>query len=341
MAECPPGVPALLGHQVDGRQPRRSGVVRRSGRDRSGEGAGQALFDDGADPDGADTLVGCTEQGLHIERLIAEGGMGAVYAVRVLATGERLALKVLRRAHAGNPGLTSRFAREVRLGRLIDHPNVCPTLAEGHLEDGRPFFLMPLFEGITLGEEVRRSGPLELPRALAIADQILAGLSAMHAARIVHRDLQPDNVLLVRAPSAGAAAPVPAVKLIDLGFAHEPGVDTGDGVTPESPGSLVGTLLFMSPEQAMRGRAIDARSDQFTAALLIYYALSGKLPFRGQGDLDVLVSIVRSAPVPLRRQRRDVPRGLDAVLTRALSKHPDARFAGAAAMRAALAAVPV
>ncbi|WP_437738461.1 serine/threonine-protein kinase [Sorangium sp. So ce1335] len=333
---------------ADPRRPPRSGIVRHPGRDRAaalearpaargGAGAARPACGTAA----VDPLVGRTEQGLHIERLIAEGGMGAVYAARRVATGEPVALKVLRRAHAGDPGIESRFAREVRLARRIDHPNVCPVLGEGRLDDGRPFFLMPLYEGVTLGEEVRRNGPLPIGRALALADQILAGLAAMHAAKVVHRDLQPGNILLVREPGGGAGATgeaAPTVKLIDLGFAHEPGVDTGDGVTPDSPGSLVGTLLFMSPEQAMRSRAITERSDLFAAALLIYYALSGKLPFRGRGDLDVLVAIVRSAPVPLRRERRDVPRVLDEVLVRALSKHPDDRFAGASAMRAALAA---
>jgi eukaryotic-like serine/threonine-protein kinase len=330
--------------QEEGRRRRGSGIVRRAGRD--GSEPRVTVPGDGPLADaraGADALIGRTEQGLHIERLVAEGGMGAVYAASVLATGERVALKVLHRAHAGDAGLASRFAREVRFGRLIDHPNVCPVLADGRLADGRPFFLMPLFDGVTLGDEVRRSGPLPLRLALAIADQVLAGLSAMHAARVVHRDLQPDNVLLVREGSTGAggALQVPAVKLIDLGFAHEPGVDTGDGVTPDSPGSLVGTLRFMSPEQASRSRAINERSDQFAVALLIYYALSGKLPFRGRDELDVLVAIQRSLPVPLRRERRDAPRGLDDLLRRALSKHPDARFSGAAAMRAALAGVAV
>jgi serine/threonine-protein kinase len=304
-------------------------------------GPSTAFANEGAEHD---PLVGRVEQGLHVERLLAEGGMGAVYAARWSETGERVALKVLQRMHAGDPGLASRFAREVRLARRIDHPNVCPVLGEGRLPDGRHYFLMPLYEGITLGELVRQDGPMPLRRALAIVDQILAGISAMHAARVVHRDLQPDNVLLVPAApgerSDPAEAPVPIVKLIDLGFAHEPGLDTGDGVTPDSPGSLVGTLLFMAPEQAMRCRAITDRSDLFVVALLLYYALTGKLPFRGRGERDALVSLVRSAPVPLRRARRDVPRALDEVVARALAKHPDARFAGAAAMRAALAAIP-
>ncbi|AUX43767.1 protein kinase [Sorangium cellulosum] len=355
MAEALPEAAAAEGDGVAAQpEPPRSGIVRHVGRDRDTQRPHLAAHDAVAPqpPRAAaglprrrstagDPLVGSTEQGLHIERLIAEGGMGAVYAAHLVATGEPVALKVLRTVHAGDPGAASRFAREVRLARRIDHPNVCPVLGEGLLEDGRPFFLMPLYEGVTLGEEVRRNGPLPLRRALALADQILAGLAAMHVAKVVHLDLQPGNILLVGGgPGGGAGEATPTVKLIDLGFAHEPGADTGDGVTPDSPGSLVGTLLFMSPEQAMRSRAITERSDLFAAALLLYYALSGKLPFRGRGDLDVLVAIVRSAPVPLRRERRDVPRVLDDVLSRALSKHPDHRFPGAAAMRAALAAVP-
>lgn len=283
---------------------------------------------------GGEALVGRTEQGLHIERLIAEGGMGAVYAARRVDTGEQVALKVLRWEHVADPGITSRFVREVRFARRIDHPNVCPVLADGRLSDGRPYFVMPLYAGTTLGEEVRQRGPLSVDRALAIMDQVLAGLAAMHAARVVHRDLQPNNVLLLD-PSASE----PTVRLIDLGFAQEPGVDTGDGLTPDSPGALVGTLRFMSPEQAMRSRAITERSDIFGAALLLYYMLTGELPFRGRTDVEVLINTVRAAPVPLRRLRRDAPRALEQVLARALSKHPDARFGSAAEMRSALAAI--
>src|SRR5262249_45840353 len=127
------------------------------------------------------------------------------------------------------------------------------------------------------------------------------------------------------------------VKLIDLGFAQEPGVDTGDGVSADSPGSLVGTIAFMAPEQAIRARAITAQSDLFTTALLLYYALSGKLPFRGEDARRMTVARVRAAPIPLRKERRDIPALLDEILARSLAKHPDARFRGAAEMRAALA----
>ena len=306
------------------------GAVLRSGVVRHGELAHLA----GEEIAREDTLEGAAAHGLHIERLLAEGGMGAVYAARDVVTGAPLAMKVLRREHAADPGSRVRFEREVRFARRIDHPNVCPALAAGELADGRPFYLMPLYPGVTLGDEVRRRGPLSLERALAIANQILAGLAAMHAARVVHRDLQPDNVLLVEAPGGGDG-----VKLIDLGFAHEPGVDTGDGITPDSPGALVGTLRFMSPEQALRSRAITERSDLFAVGLLLHFALTGELPFRGRTDLDMLVAVVRSAPIRLRRRRPDAPRALEEILARALAKHPDARFCSASEMRAALAAV--
>jgi serine/threonine-protein kinase len=270
-----------------------------------------------------------------IEGIVAEGGIGVVYAARASLSERRFAIKVLQDRHAKDIGIISRFEREISYARRLNHPNVASVEGQGHLPDGRPYFVMDLFEGCTLGALIRREGPLSVARALAITDQILAGLAAMHAARIVHRDLQPDNVFITRTDSGADR-----VILLDLGFAQEPGVDTGDGVSPDSPGSLVGTLTFMSPEQATRSRAITEQSDLFTTALLLYYALSGKLPFRGSNELDVLVAIVRTAPIALRKDRRDVPPLLDEILARSLSKHPDARFRGAMEMRAALGQIP-
>jgi serine/threonine-protein kinase len=284
--------------------------------------------------DRRDELIGHVVDGLLVERVVAEGGVGVVYAARELEGRRRFALKVPRARYRGDQGIEGRFEREARYGLRVRHPNVAAVRSHGRLGDGRPYLVTDLYVGATLGERVRTAGPLALARALRVADRILAGLGALHDAGIVHRDLQPDNVMLVEDREGGDD-----VRLLDLGFAHEPGVDTGDGVTEDSPGALVGTLLFMPPEQATRSRAITARTDLFAAAMLVYYALTGKLPFRGKGDLAVLVAIVRSAPVPLRRERRDLPRQLDDVLLRALSKHPDARYASAAEMRAALAAV--
>jgi serine/threonine-protein kinase len=270
---------------------------------------------------------------VRVGRTIAEGGMGAVHAASAPGVGP-LAVKILHARHAGDAGLVRRFEREAEHALAVQHPNVVSVLGTGRLDDGRPFFAMEQLHGATLGALVRSQGPLAFARGLLLADQILAGLAAVHDARLVHRDVSPDNVFV-----AGSAAGGERAVLLDFGFAQEPGVDVGDGLTADSPGSLVGTLTFMAPEQAIRARAITERSDLFAVAVLLYYAFSGKLPFRGHDDLDVLVSVVRAQPVPLRRERRDAPAALDEILTRALAKHPDARFPDARAMRAALVSI--
>ncbi|MFO0757836.1 MAG: serine/threonine-protein kinase [Byssovorax sp.] len=282
-------------------------------------------------------LVGLTVDGLLIESLLAEGGIGRVYAALGLDDGERFALKVLRPELAIDPGMRSRLRREIAFLQRVSHPNVVAVRASGDLDDGRPYFVMDLHEGMTLSELVRREGPLPIPRALALIDQVLDGLGALHDAGVVHRDLQPRNLLVTRDPATGEER----VILIDLGFAHEPGVDTGDGVTPDSPGSAVGTIPFLAPEQVTGGRAITPRSDLFAAGLLLYYAITGTLPFQGGAGPDRLINLLRRAPIPLRRLRRDAPRSLQIALDKAFAKHPDARYAGAPEMRAALrAAVP-
>jgi eukaryotic-like serine/threonine-protein kinase len=285
-------------------------------------------------------LVGAHDQGSNVpaapgfdfERVIGGGGMGIVYAVRDVESGKRLALKTVAPRYALDAGIIGRFWREIAFAARVMHPNVAPVLGHGRLSDGRPFVLMELYQGRTLGTLLRQDGPLSLPRAIDIVDQVLAGLDAVHEAGIVHRDLTPENVF-VETNHEGRER----VILLDFGFAHEPGVDTGDGVTLDSRGALVGTMGFMSPEQMMRGRAITTRSDLFVAAVLLYFALTGKLPFRGDADMDVSVAFLRRSPIPLRVERRNVPRSLDLVIERALAKHPDARFANATEMRAALA----
>lgn len=269
---------------------------------------------------------------LVFDRVVGSGGMGIVYAIHDVESGKRLALKTIQPRYAMDEGIVGRFFREIAFAARVKHPNVAPVLGHGRLSDGRPFVLMELYQGRTLGAIVRQDGPLPVNRAVDIVDQVLAGLDAIHAAGIVHRDLTPENVF-VEAGDDGKSR----VILLDFGFAHEPGVDTGDGVTRDSRGALVGTMGFMAPEQMMRGRAITTRSDLFVAAVLLYFAISGKLPFRGEAEMDVAVAFLRRSPIPLRIEQRSVPRSLDVLLERALAKHPDARFANAAEMRAALA----
>lgn len=291
-----------------------------------------------------DVVTATTKTGrrvvVRIGRTLGAGGVGVVHEGRMdqVHTGEgevdgcAVAVKILRRELTGDAGVVSRFAREIEHALAIVHPHVVAAIASGALADGRPFLVMERLAGSTLAELVRVEGPLGLGRGLRLGGEVLAGLEAIHRAGLVHRDLSPDNVFVVRDARGERAV------ILDLGFAQAPGVDVGDGATVDSRGSLVGTLAFMAPEQATRARAITAKSDLFVAALLVYFALSGRLPFTGRDERDALLSVVRAAPAPLRRVRRGVPAGLDAVLARALAKHPDARFAGAGDMRDALLA---
>lgn len=280
------------------------------------------------------TLPAGGDLSLRVERWIAEGGIGTVYAGRTIVGGCPVALKVLQAEHSSDAGLAERFDREIRFGLRLNHPNVARALGSGELPDGRRFLVMDLLVGSTLGDVVRSTGPLAVGRGLKLADQILAGLASIHAARIVHRDLQPDNVFVTPDAHGGDR-----VTILDFGFAQEPGPDVRRAGSECGPTSVVGTPSFVSPEQAAPGRAITERSDLFAVAAVLYYAFCGKLPFRGRDDLDVLVSVLRAPPVPIRRERRDLPRSLEAVLTRALAKHPDARFSGADEMREALRAI--
>lgn len=260
--------------------------------------------------------------------ILAEGGVGVVHAARDEA-GRPLAVKTLRPCHAGDAAMARSLVQEATYARSVNHPNVVRVYEGGELPDGRPYLVMERVEGESLGAMVRARGPLPVEEALRLGDQLLAGLGALHRAGLVHRDLQPENVLIT---SAGV------VKLIDLGFARPTGVDHGDGLTPDSAGALVGTAAFMAPEQALRGRAVTPQSDIFAAALVVYYALTGRSPFPATTDAERLVAVVRRRPVPVRRVRRDVPPRLAAVIARALEKHPDCRFESAGAMRLALAA---
>lgn len=276
-------------------------------------------------------LDGLALPGFLVERVLGVGGMGIVVAARELSTGRVFALKTLRAAFARDRGAVARFEREARFSMRIVHPKVPRVYGIGRLEDGRPCYWMELVRGRTVGQIVREDGPLPVDAAVDIVLRVLSALEAVHAAGIVHRDVTPENVLVTSGPRGE-----PRVLLLDLGFAHEPGVDTGDGLTEESRGALVGTASFMAPEQVMRARAITPQTDLFATGLLLYYAISGKLPFRGADAEDAVVSMLRRQPAPLRSTRGRVPRALDVFLSRALAKHPDARFASAAEMRSAL-----
>ncbi len=254
----------------------------------------------------------------RVVRLLGRGGMGEVYEAVQLDLDRPVAIKVL---PAGTGDLGA-IEREARAAARLAHPHIVQVTDLVQPDDGPPFLVMELLEGESLAERIVREKRVDASRAALIAVQVLSALAAAHAAGIVHRDVKPANVFLAR-----TAATHDFVKLLDFGVAR---------VTHGSPGSvtsarLVGTPAYMAPEQ-IRGDTADARTDVYAVGVCLYEMLSGASPFTATNVPSLLVKICEAEPNPL----ADVDAGLAAIVARAMSKEPAARFASADAMRIAL-----
>lgn len=267
--------------------------------------------------------------------LLAEagrGGMSVVWRARDRETGEEVAVKLLAEDHPGRSA-GARMRREAALGvaERLRHPNVVRVLGAGATDDGAPFVVMEWLDGETLGARIAREGRLPVRAAVGIASRVLDGLEALHAAGVVHRDVKPDNVMLARRPLG--VVPV----LLDLGIAR----DAGAG--PETThitrtGELLGTPLYMAPEQLRAAREVDARADLFALAATLYEALAGKPPFHAATYTAVIVALLGATPPRLDAVRPEVPPALADAVAHALEKAPADRPPSAAALREALTA---
>jgi len=253
---------------------------------------------------------------------LASGGMGVVYRARDPRLGRDVAVKVLSDAVAADPDRLKRFEREARAAGALDHPNVVAVHDVGNV-DGTPFVVTELLEGETLREQLR-SGALPPRKAVELAVQIAHGLAAAHERGIVHRDLKPENLFLTRDGR---------VKILDFGLAKLRLPDTGFGSEAQtlsrdtSPGAILGTLGYLSPEQA-RGRESDARSDIFALGAVLYEMLAGQPAFAGPSAADTLSAILREDPPALEAGTR-LPAGLERIVQRCLEKNPAERFGSA------------
>ena len=274
-------------------------------------------------------MIGDTIGHYRVLATLGSGGMGVVYKAEDLKLGRTVALKFLADGFADEPSLHDRFLHEARAAAALNHPNIC-TIYEINDGGGRPFIAMELLEGETLQQRLE-AGPLPLPGLLDLAIQVADGLDAAHTKGLVHRDIKPGNIFIT---ADGRA------KVVDFGLAkttddivrdiHQSLIQTGaDEQVVTRPGTALGTVAYMSPEQA-RGQEIDARSDIFSFGLVLYEMATGRRAFDGATTAVVFDGILNRMPLPPSFVNPTVPAELEQVIGCAIEKDPAARYQRAA-----------
>ena len=269
---------------------------------------------------GSDSRIGQTISHYKVTRTLGSGGMGVVYEAEDTLLGRRVAVKFLPEAMAQDSQLIERFQREARAASALNHPNIC-TIHAIEQHGGQHFIVMELLEGQTLGQVMTRQ-PFTVDKLLPMAIQIADALESAHAKGIVHRDIKPANLFVTARGQ---------VKVLDFGLAQigtteifPPGatdskMDTMAGGGLTSPGSTVGTVLYMSPEQA-RGQLVDARTDLFSLGTVLYQMASGKTPFQGDTSAVIFDAILNREPVPMSVENPAAPAQLGHILAKLLEK---------------------
>ncbi|MET0388980.1 MAG: serine/threonine-protein kinase, partial [Polyangiales bacterium] len=270
-------------------------------------------------------------------RIVTElggGAMGQVYFAEHTVMGRRAAIKVIRDELSTHEESVQRFINEARLVNRIGHPNIVEITDFGQI-DARYYIMMELLEGETLEERLERVGRLDEPVALALIDQVADAVRAAHDLGVVHRDLKPENIYLTRRGSDDEVV----VKVLDFGIAklmHGP----GQSESSTSPGAVLGTPQYMSPEQCQGDVHLDHRSDVYSLGVVLYRMLTGTVPFTGDTIVQILSGHISDLPTPPRALRPEITLRTEAAILKALEKAPEDRFADMHSMRKALTAKP-
>lgn len=253
----------------------------------------------------------------RIKERIARGGMGEVYLAEHIETDQLLAVKFLHKRYAADSAFSARFFNEQRYMSRVTHPNAVTMVDYGRLEDGTLFLVMEYVRGHSLRHVVRTQKFVDVPRAVRIASQVAEVLASAHEKKIIHRDVKPDNIMIVQGPGDRVS-----VKVLDFGIAKLLDDETGNHT---EPGVMFGTPEYMSPEQAL-GKDYDHRVDIYALGLVFYYMLAGHPPFQSKNKMAVLQQQAKSVPEPIQSvSKQPLPKALIELINDMLEKSPDAR----------------
>lgn len=257
--------------------------------------------------------------------------MGVVFAAQHLHLQKKVAIKLLRREMLAEPAAVERFLREARAAVQIENEHVARVLDVGELPHGAPYMVMEFLEGGDLARWLRERGPLPIEQAVDFVLQAAVGIAESHVLGIVHRDLKPANLFCVRRSDGQWI-----IKILDFGISKAGPIHAGQSLSVTSSGAVLGSPLYMSPEQLRSTKDVDHRTDIWALGVILFELLTDRTPFSGETLPEVAIQVATEPPAPIRNFRPDVPAALERVILRCLDKHMRARYSDVSELAQAL-----